>query len=50
MDGIEVGDHFDDAFAEKIEKLNSIDLFGENGEYHTIAKVWTVSRQQALGL
>mmetsp|Transcript_20711 Transcript_20711/g.26767 ORF Transcript_20711/g.26767 Transcript_20711/m.26767 type:complete len:169 (+) Transcript_20711:210-716(+) len=44
VDGLEVGDHFDDTFAEKIKNLNNIDLFGENGEHHTIARVWTVSR------
>ena len=48
--GISVGDCFNDVFAEKIKKLKSIDLFGENGEYHTIAKVWTVSKEQALGI
>ena len=50
VDGLEVGDHFNDALAEKIKNLNNIDLFGENGEYHTIARFWTVSRHQALGL
>jgi diphthamide synthase (EF-2-diphthine--ammonia ligase) len=26
-----------------------VDLFGENGEFHTLAKVWEVDRSQAMG-
>jgi ATP-binding cassette subfamily B (MDR/TAP) protein 1 len=48
--GIQVGDKFDHDFLKRIKSSDSsIDLFGENGEFHTIAKVWVVSKQQALG-
>ncbi|GFH51804.1 hypothetical protein CTEN210_08280 [Chaetoceros tenuissimus] len=29
---------------------NNGDAFGENGEFHTVAKVWVTTREQALGL
>ena len=27
-----------------------LDGFGESGEFHSLAEVWSVSREQALGL
>jgi diphthamide synthase (EF-2-diphthine--ammonia ligase) len=30
--------------------VREIDAFGENGEFHSLAKVWEVGREQALGL
>jgi diphthamide synthase (EF-2-diphthine--ammonia ligase) len=27
-----------------------VDAFGEDGEFHTLAEVWSVSRERALGL
>jgi diphthamide synthase (EF-2-diphthine--ammonia ligase) len=30
--------------------VRPIDAFGENGEFHSLAKVWEVGREQALGL
>ena len=47
--GIRVGD----AFGEPMRALlarNGLDGFGENGEFHTLARVWDTSRSQALGL
>ena len=29
---------------------NNGDIFGENGEFHTVVKVWKTAREQALGL
>ncbi|GAB5362396.1 hypothetical protein AAMO2058_000793200 [Amorphochlora amoebiformis] len=40
-------------FGEEMVKacsLAGIDTFGENGEFHTLAQVWKVSRDQALGI
>jgi len=30
--------------------LSRIDAFGERGEFHSLAKVWSVSREKAIGL
>jgi diphthamide synthase (EF-2-diphthine--ammonia ligase) len=27
-----------------------VDAFGENGEFHTLARVWEVDRARALGI
>jgi len=31
-------------------QMNGGDEFGENGEFHTLVKVWKVPRHVALGL
>ncbi len=49
-DDVKVGDEFNAEFIEKVKALKNIDLFGENGEYHTVAKVWVVPRIKALGI
>jgi diphthamide synthase (EF-2-diphthine--ammonia ligase) len=33
-----------------LKEAPSVDLFGENGEFHTVAQVWKVDRSLALGL
>jgi diphthamide synthase (EF-2-diphthine--ammonia ligase) len=48
-DVIEVGTKFTREFVEKIKK-EDIDAFGENGEFHSSAETWLVSREMALGL
>jgi len=49
-DLVKVGDVYNQALRERIEaSSNRIDLFGENGEFHTVAQVWTVERSRALG-
>jgi len=49
-DLIGIGDRFDEELMQKASR-NGIDTFGENGEFHTLAKVWTsTSRSTALGL
>ena len=48
-DGVEVGTKFTREFVEKIKKKD-IDAFGENGEFHSSAETWLVSRGLALGL
>ena len=50
VDGIKVGEIFDEKFIQKIQSLGGVDLFGENGEFHTCAEVWMASRTQALGI
>lgn len=47
--GVKVGDVFDSDLRAKVEGLG-MDGFGENGEFHSIAKVWVVSRIQALDI
>lgn len=49
-DDVKVDDQFNAEFIEKVKALKNIDLFGENGEYHTVAKVWVVPRDKALGI
>jgi diphthamide synthase (EF-2-diphthine--ammonia ligase) len=49
-DGIEVGTQFTREFVEKIKKEEGVDTFGENGEFHSSAESWLVSRELALGL
>lgn len=36
--GVRIGDRFDKDFVNKLPK--SIDRFGENGEFHTLVRVW----------
>jgi diphthamide synthase (EF-2-diphthine--ammonia ligase) len=47
---VRVGTVFDKAFYEHLESNGSVvDAFGEKGEFHSLAQVWTASRQAALG-
>jgi diphthamide synthase (EF-2-diphthine--ammonia ligase) len=48
-DGVEVGTKFTREFVEKMKKVD-IDAFGENGEFHSSAETWLVSRELALGV
>lgn len=47
-DGVAVGDVFDRSFMDRVAKLD-VDLFGENGEFHSLAEVWRVDKDVALG-
>ena len=49
VDGVCVGAVYDRAMRARVEALG-MDGFGERGEFHSVAEVWTVSREQALGL
>lgn len=50
-DRVQVGTRFTREFVEKIKKENDdIDAFGENGEFHSSAESWLVSRELALAL
>jgi iron complex transport system substrate-binding protein len=44
-----VGDAYDDALRARLDAAG-LDGFGENGELHTLARVWEVPPAQALGL
>ena len=46
---IEVCDKFNHITLKKMKSWN-LDPFDENREFHTEARVWTVSRSQALGI
>ena len=48
-DGLKKGMRFNRDLRKKAEQLG-MDGFGENGEFHSVAEVWTVSRERALGL
>ena len=50
VDRIKVGEVFNEEFVKKIQSFGDIDLFGENGEFHSCAKVWVAPREQALGI
>lgn len=47
-EGVSVGDVFGKEYSERIAGCG-IDAFGENGEFHTCARVWEVDRERALG-
>eukprot|EP00187_Rhodella_violacea_P000115 CAMPEP_0174902446 /NCGR_PEP_ID=MMETSP0167-20121228/37840_1 /TAXON_ID=38298 /ORGANISM="Rhodella maculata, Strain CCMP736" /LENGTH=337 /DNA_ID=CAMNT_0016144453 /DNA_START=6 /DNA_END=1019 /DNA_ORIENTATION=- len=46
---VSVGDVFNREFSDRVKGVG-IDGFGENGEFHTVARVWKVDRSVALGL
>lgn len=48
-DGVEEGVVFTRDFMNKTIEMG-LDGFGENGEFHSVAEVWNVSKDQALGL
>lgn len=47
IDGVSVGEVFDRNFRNRLPS-DQVDLFGENGEFHTEAQVWDVDRFKAL--
>jgi diphthamide synthase (EF-2-diphthine--ammonia ligase)/ABC-type Fe3+-hydroxamate transport system substrate-binding protein len=48
-DEIKVGEVYGPSFTDRLPALD-VDLFGENGEFHTLAEVWKVDRDIALGV
>jgi diphthamide synthase (EF-2-diphthine--ammonia ligase)/ABC-type Fe3+-hydroxamate transport system substrate-binding protein len=48
-EGITVGEVYGPKLTDRLRTLD-MDLFGENGEFHTLAEVWRVEREIALGL
>lgn len=46
---IEVGEVFDRTLSDRAKRCG-VDPFGEEGEFHSLAQVWTVSRKKGLGL
>ncbi|GAX13820.1 hypothetical protein FisN_30Lh115 [Fistulifera solaris] len=50
VDTVQVGERYDALFRERLKAAGAtIDLFGENGEFHTLAQVWEVDWWDALG-
>lgn len=55
VDNVQIGESYDALFRETLKErgpagsTSTIDLFGENGEFHTLAQVWEVDRNVALG-
>jgi ATP-binding cassette subfamily B (MDR/TAP) protein 1 len=48
---VKAGDVYDSAFRRRLsEQSPTVDTFGENGEFHTVAEVWKIDRNSALGL
>jgi diphthamide synthase (EF-2-diphthine--ammonia ligase) len=45
---VQPGDKFDHKFRNMLS-MEQVDVFGENGEFHTMAQVWSVDRETALG-
>jgi diphthamide synthase (EF-2-diphthine--ammonia ligase)/ABC-type Fe3+-hydroxamate transport system substrate-binding protein len=51
VNGVAVGEMYSCDFRQRIaDQSPGVDLFGENGEFHTLAQVWKVDRSIALGL
>ena len=48
-DFVVTGEVYNEGLMERANQVGA-DAFGENGEFHTIVKVWTSSRECALGL
>jgi diphthamide synthase (EF-2-diphthine--ammonia ligase) len=48
-DEIAIGEVYGPSLTDRLPMLD-VDLFGENGEFHTLAEVWKVDRDTALGL
>ena len=46
---LSVGQAFDRCAMQRCERMGW-DGFGEKGEFHTLAKVWVVSKEKALGM
>jgi diphthamide synthase (EF-2-diphthine--ammonia ligase) len=46
---IAVGEVYGPSLTDRLPALD-IDLFGERGEFHTLAEVWKVDRDIALGV
>jgi ABC-type Fe3+-hydroxamate transport system substrate-binding protein/diphthamide synthase (EF-2-diphthine--ammonia ligase) len=46
---VQAGDTYNNDLRRRLADA-SMDVFGENGEFHTEAQVWTVPRNRALGL
>jgi hypothetical protein len=44
-----VGDEYDERLCARLQAAG-LDGFGENGELHTLARVWEAPPAQALGL
>ncbi len=49
-DDVKLGTVFTREFSNWISTSTEIDGMGENGEFHTVAQVWTVKRERALGI
>ncbi|GKY94668.1 hypothetical protein MPSEU_000432200 [Mayamaea pseudoterrestris] len=47
IDGVSVGDSYNQELRDKLTLAN-VDLFGENGEFHTEARVWEMEKDKAL--
>ena len=48
---VTTGEIYDSDFRRQLsEQAPGVDIFGENGEFHTVAEVWKVDRNIALGL
>jgi diphthamide synthase (EF-2-diphthine--ammonia ligase)/ABC-type Fe3+-hydroxamate transport system substrate-binding protein len=50
VDSVSVGTIFTPDFSKQLQAIGEIDAFGENGEFHSLARVWEVDRKVALGL
>jgi len=49
VDDVSIGEVYNSALRERVVTCD-IDAFGENGEFHTVAQVWSVDRSTALGV
>jgi diphthamide synthase (EF-2-diphthine--ammonia ligase) len=47
---VKIGTEFTREYSNWISKCTNIDGMGESGEFHTVAQVWVVDRERALGI
>lgn len=47
---VQVGEEYNESFRNRLASDNDVDVFGESGEFHTVAQVWKTTRQIALGI
>ena len=51
VSAVSTGEVYDSEFRRRLsEQAPAVDIFGENGEFHTVAEVWKVDQKIALGL
>jgi len=50
VDSVQVGDEYNENFRRRLAANSDVDVFGESGEFHTVAQVWKTTREVALGI
>jgi len=48
IEHVKIGEVYDQSLRDKLRQMK-VDVFGEGGEFHTVAEVWSVDPERALG-